>query len=408
MLADPGHQRVGEQARPAVERQQHAHHGEAHAQLGMVERQHGVDQSVAEQAEPDDGARQGDGAAADDGRAGGGHGQPARSTSASRNAAAQIAAPRRAPCSSIGRAQEAVQHAAELDEVGERAFLLQAPGIGAALVAQRVVARGHDQCRRQAGQRLGAQRRDPPVLARRLVGRVVVEEPFHGRRIQSVAVVVETVGFRPRHGVRHRVGQHLQLELGAVVVARPDRGGGREIATGAVAADRQPARIDADLPAVGGHPLQAGDDIVERAGEAGLGRQPIVDGEDHDAGLDRELRAEHVVAVEIAEHPAAAVGEDQARQLGVAERRDRPVDTHLDRTGRAGNVAVDDGDAIGPRTLRAGAGREILLARRFGAERDPRRPVGRRHEVQESLGFGIECHEHSLAAPAPVSSRAEC
>ena len=159
--------------------------------------------------------------------------------------------------------------------------------------------------------------------------------------------------------------------------------------------------IDADLPAVGSDPFQAGDDVVERAGKGRLGGEPIVDGEDRDAGLDRELRAEHVVAVEIAEHPAAAMGEDQARQLGIGQRRDRAVDPHLDRSGRARDAAVDDGDAVGPRTLRAGAGREILLARRFGRERDPRRPVGRRHEVQESLGFGIECHERHSNSPRP-------
>ena len=38
-----------------------------------------------------------------------------------------------------------MQHAAELDQVGLRAFLLEAPGIGPAFVAQGVVAGEHDQ-----------------------------------------------------------------------------------------------------------------------------------------------------------------------------------------------------------------------------------------------------------------------
>ena len=86
---------------------------------------------------------------------------------------------------------------------------------------------------------------------------------------------------------------------------------------GAVAADGEARRVDADRGAVRGDPFQRCGDIVEGAGEAGLGGQSVVDMEHRYAGLDGELGAEHVVAVEIAEHPAAAMRIDQCRQFCV-------------------------------------------------------------------------------------------
>ena len=131
----------------------------------MVERQHGIEQRVADAGDGDDQSRQrhADRRVA---AVGGGRAHWARSTRASRSAAATE---RRAAAGAVqqhGRAQEAVQHAAELHEVGQRAFLLQAKGVGTALVAQRVVAGGDHQRGRQAGERSGAQRRDAPVAAR--------------------------------------------------------------------------------------------------------------------------------------------------------------------------------------------------------------------------------------------------
>ena len=42
-----------------------------------------------------------------------------------------------------------------------------------------------------------------------------------------------------------------------------------------------------------------------------LGRKPVVDREHHEAGLVGDLPADDVIAVEIADHPAAAVVEDE-------------------------------------------------------------------------------------------------
>ena len=126
----------------------------------------------------------------------------ARCTSASRSAAA---AERRAAARAVQqhrRAQEAVQHAAELHEIGLRAFLLQAEGIGAALVAQRIVARGDHQRRRQAAERLGAQaarcasRRGSPCPA--CSGRRTIPWWRHSARSRPRS------GDRTRRAPRHR------------------------------------------------------------------------------------------------------------------------------------------------------------------------------------------------------------
>ena len=144
--------------------------------------------------------------------------------------------------------------------------------------------------------------------------------------------------------------------------------------------------------------LQPGHDVVEGAREARLGRQPVVDGEHHDAGLHRELGAEHVVAVEIAEHPAAAMGVHQRRQLGVGRRRGRPIEAHGELARRSGNGALDHLAPRRPRTL--GAGRSDNRARAPpGRERVPGRPIGRGHQVDQALRFGIERHSSNSIRP---------
>ena len=296
------------------------------------------------------------------------------------------------------RAEKPVQHAAELHEIGHRAVLLQAPGIGAAFVPERIVARGDHQRGRQAGQRLGAQRRNAPIAARLLVGGVVLDEPRHRHGVEAIAVVEGPVGLRARHDVGHGIGQQLHAQLRALVVARPDRHGRGQVAAGRVAADRELVGVDADRGAVGPQPLQAAHDIVEGAWEARLGGQAIVDRHHRDAGLDRELRAEHVVTVEVAEHPAATVRVKQAGQLGL---RREPVGA-IEPDGHgiailAGYLAVGDRDAVGDRSLSGRAQREVKLARGLRCEGVPGRAVRRGHEVDESLRFGVECHANTVS-----------
>lgn len=57
-LADRRHAGVGQQSNPAIERQQHADHGEANAEILMVERQHGIQQRVTNRGDGDHQSRQ--------------------------------------------------------------------------------------------------------------------------------------------------------------------------------------------------------------------------------------------------------------------------------------------------------------------------------------------------------------
>ena len=103
-FADRCHAGIGEQPDPAVERQQHAHHGEADAELLVVERQHGVDQRVADQGDGDDQSRQRHADRHGARRGGGAHALAfiGRAAPGPRARPRHSAVPRRAPCSSIG------------------------------------------------------------------------------------------------------------------------------------------------------------------------------------------------------------------------------------------------------------------------------------------------------------------
>ena len=95
----------------------------------------------------------------------------------------------------------------------------------------------------------------------------------------------------------------------------------------------------------------------------------------------------------------------RAGSLASAAAEVGPIDPHRQRAGGTGNGAVDHLHARRQRALGAGAQRQIELARRLGAERVPRRAVGRRHQVEQALRFGIECHSsNSIHRQTPHSS----
>ena len=71
--------------------------------------------------------------------------------------------------------------------------------------------------------------------------------------------------------------------------------------------------------------------IVEGAGKPCFRRASIVDGNDRAPAAVRKPVADRVVRVEIAEHEAATVTEDDGRQASLAR---GPVDTHVQRTRR--------------------------------------------------------------------------
>ncbi len=86
---------------------------------------------------------------------------------------------------------------------------------------------------------------------------------------------------------------------------------GRQVAAGAVAADRQARGIDAEARRVVRNPARGSDGILGGGRELVLRRQPVVDGDDDCARRVGERAADLVVAVEVADHPAPAMEEDE-------------------------------------------------------------------------------------------------
>ena len=70
-----------------------------------------------------------------------------------------------------------------------------------------------------------------------------------------------------------------------------------------------------------GDPCRRGDGVIDGGGKFVLGRQPIIDGDHDELTFVGQLAAHHVMGIEIADHPAAAMKEHQARRetVGLAE-----------------------------------------------------------------------------------------
>ena len=98
---------------------------------------------------------------------------------------------------------------------------------------------------------------------------------------------------------------------------------------------RQAGAVTAVLAGVTGGPLQRRPCIVDSGGELVLGRQPVVDGDDDRGRRVGECAAELVVALQVADHPAAAVEVDQRRLRTIIGCALAAVEPQLDRPGRA-------------------------------------------------------------------------
>ena len=197
-------------------------------------------------------------------------------------------------------------------------------GVRLALVAQRVELGGDDDRARLAGQALGAQRRDPRVLALGLVGDVVGEEPLHRRELEEVALGVLDAARSFGQRVGRRVEQQLHVDDVRARLRR-DRG---EVAAGAVAGDGD-APSAAELLTVLADPADRGDHVVGGRGEGVLGREAVVVGQHRRVGVAAQPAAGLVVGVEVADDEAAAV---EVHAWSATVRRPRG--------GRAGRPAV--------------------------------------------------------------------
>ena len=99
--------------------------------------------------------------------------------------------------------------------------------------------------------------------------------------------------------------------------------------------------IDAELFRMVGGPFGRGDAVLDGGGKAVLGREPVIDGEHQQLAFMGELAADHVMGLEIADHPAAAMEEDEAgRKAVLLAQRLRRVEPRRDRAVRRGDCDI--------------------------------------------------------------------
>ncbi len=242
--------------------------------------------------------------------------------------------------------EEFVNHARMADEgrlVAGRAQLLS---IRRALVRQRVVLGRRDPRRRDIGERRRVartvQRRETPVVAIGRVTQILREEPLDRVAGQQIAVREPRMRIGLLVPGRARIDQQLQRERHAPV-AREHRADGGQRAARAVAADREPRRIDAEFDGMRVQPDERIFRIVHRGREPMLGREPVIDRQYRAMRIAGEHPAERVVRRHAADRETAAVIVDERRQRLGETRCDGQVETGAERRAVArGHVEILD------------------------------------------------------------------
>ena len=147
--------------------------------------------------------------------------------------------------------------------------------------------------------------------------------------------------------IRGRIDQQLVAQRNRGEVTDDDR----QVAAGGIAADRQPIGRAAKRSGVGVRPAGGGHGIVRAARERVLGRQAVVDAQHAMAAAVGQDAAEVVVGLEVAEHPAASVEEDQQAEIVAIV---RPVQPRRDAVG-IDIVRVVNRFGRGPQTVWRGS-----------------------------------------------------
>jgi hypothetical protein len=118
-----------------------------------------------------------------------------------------------------------------------------------------------------------------------------------------------------------------------------DRGDRREMSPRAVAADPDPLGIGTDFRGVLGEPPGGGDRVFRARGIRMLRGQSVVHRRHHGIELDREAAGRRIRGVEVTEHPAASVKEDEERSGLIG---DGVVHPHREGPRRARDGAIGD------------------------------------------------------------------
>ena len=229
------------------------------------------------------------------------------------------------------------------------------------------------------------QRRSTPVVAVCRIGQVVVHEPVHGRRRQQIALAIGVVAGRVGVHEGGRVDEQLKGgRLGTVTRTQTHRCG--QIAASAVTTHGHPSRIDVQAGGVVHHPVKRMQGIVVGGRERVLGGQTVVHRKHGATAGITQLAAQHIVGVDVANHPTTAVVVDQGRQHLFGRHAHGPVFAH--RAKRQSMVFADrGGQRVG---LRQGFAHQIVITRFQHGQRIELRHATVFHELQQGLGLRVE------------------
>ena len=218
---------------------------------------------------------------------------------------------------------------------------------------------------------------------------VVVPVPAHPGRGQVEALGELGPGAGVAGRVQDRVDEQLEGDRGPAAVAGAEGDHRGQVSAGAVAGDGQPVLGAAQRGRVARRPHGGRVGVLGGGRVRVLGRQPVVDRDDHRRHGRRQGPAQRVVGVEGPDHPAAAMEPDHDRERRLAL---GGVDPHRQVPGRTGH------DPVGHRGHGRGRpvqGRGVLdmegprLGDRLAVQR---RPARRGHLVEQRPDLGQEGH----------------
>ena len=166
-----------------------------------------------------------------------------------------------------------MDHAVVTRTYGGHACLLQTLGVAFTLVAQRIIFRGDYQRGRQAAQVRRAQRRCVRVVSLAGIVQVVSPEPDdHVARDEIIACIGNQGGGRRGVIIGHGVNEQLAAQARSALVTNTHCGHRCQIATGAVACQRDPGRVSVELDGMLRGPTGGGQTVVRRGGKLVLRR----------------------------------------------------------------------------------------------------------------------------------------
>ena len=122
--------------------------------------------------------------------------------------------------------------------------------------------------------------------------------------------------------------------LAAALIAQPQAGGHRQIPPCRVPTEHDPGRVDPERRALPREqPARHRCHLLERGRKPRLGRERVIDADDHQPRAGGILAHHPIVGVEAEDHPAAAVHVDERRPGGGGTRYARVIDTYAHTAG---------------------------------------------------------------------------